>query len=446
MIEVLMGAVILAIATFAIMNGLDGAQATGAMNKQRSVSSTLAQQDIERLRAFPITALSNYHQTRTVDVAGVGYTVDSRSEWIRDSSGVVSCTNDAASPQYMKLTSTVHSPASVNRSVREVSLLTPAPGAFSGTAGTVAVKVTNRNAQPHVGVTVQLSGPGSYSDTTNEFGCAIFGMIPAGNYDVNIPGYVGWGGEGFADGQVAVVAAKTSLKQLEVEAPASLSAKFKVPTGVPADWATAAVSSSATVANAKLPGGFKEFTVASPASAIDATGLFPFLDGYGVYAGTCRANNPAFWQSTYFQPGGPGHAALNPGDFLKPVDVHMGALRVYARTSGGTNFASPLAAARVTVRLGDTGDTRAGCAANTLVFNVTTTDFVDFILPMGTYRVCVSGASTAGGTVRNRLTATTASTGVPAHPRMAPTTALYQTVTMGLPSSGSSGACSTSAT
>jgi Tfp pilus assembly protein PilV len=434
MIEVLVGAVLLAIATFAIFSGLDGAQATGQMNKQRSVSSTLAQQDIERLRAFPITALSNYHQIRTVDVAGVLYTVTSRSEWVRDSSGVVSCTNDAAQPQYMKLSSTVHSPASVSRPVKEVSLLTPAPGAFSGTSGTVAVKVTDRTGAAHVGVTVQLSGPGSYSDTTNEFGCAIFGMVPSGNYDVNVPGYVGWGGEGFADGQLAVVAAKTSLKQMEVEQPASLTANLKVPPGVPADWTTAALSNSITVANAKLPGGFKEFPAASAVSAIDATGLFPFLDGYGVYAGTCRANNPAFWQSTYFQPGGPGHAALNPADFRKPVDVHMGALRVILHTSAGASLSN----AKVTVRLGDTGDTRTGCAANTLVFNIpSANDHVDFILPMGTYRICASG----GTTVRNRVTATTASGATPAHPRMAPTTGLYQTVTMTLPSSGSTGAC-----
>ncbi|HMJ96869.1 MAG TPA: hypothetical protein VK486_13510 [Thermoleophilaceae bacterium] len=446
MIEVIMGALILALATFAIFNGLEGAQATGRMNKERSVSSTLAQQDIERLRAYPITSLSNYRQTRTVDVAGVGYTVDSRSDWVVDSTGVVSCTTDAAPPQYMKLTSIVRSPASVNRPVREVSLLTPAPGAFSGTAGTVAVKVTKRNGSPHVGVGVQLSGPGSYTSTTNEFGCAIFGMIPSGNYDVDVPGYVGWGGEGFADGQVAVVAAKTSLKQMEVELPASLTARFQVPSGVPADWGSAALSNAITVANAKLPGGLKEFTAASAVTSINATGLFPFLDGYGVYAGTCRANNPAFWQSTYFQPGGPGHAALDPGDFLKPVNVDMGALRVTVRTSSNTVFGATWPA-RVTVRLGDTGDTRTGCAANTLVQNVpAVTDHVDFILPMGTYRVCVSGSNSFGGTVRNKQTATTASSGIPAHPRMAPTTALYQPLTMSLPSSGSNGACSTSAT
>jgi Tfp pilus assembly protein PilV len=152
MVEVLMGALLLALATFAVFNGLEGAQATGRMNKERSVSSTLAQQDIERLRAYPITSLSNYRQTRTVNVAGVAYTVESRSDWVVDATGVVSCTTNAAQPQYMKLTSAVNSPASATRPVPEVSLLTPAPGAFSGSSGTLAVKVTKRDASPHVGV------------------------------------------------------------------------------------------------------------------------------------------------------------------------------------------------------------------------------------------------------------------------------------------------------
>ena len=98
-----MGLLVLALATFAIFNGLEGAQATGRMNKERSVSSTLAQQDIERLRAYPITSLSNYRQTRTVNIAGVGYTVVSRTDWVVDSTGVVSCTTNAAPPQYLKL-------------------------------------------------------------------------------------------------------------------------------------------------------------------------------------------------------------------------------------------------------------------------------------------------------------------------------------------------------
>ena len=72
--------------------------------------------------------------------------------------------------------------------VKEVSLLTPAAGSFSATAGTLVVKVTNRSGVPLGGVSVALSGTGSYSDVTNSEGCAIFGYIPAGDYDIDVPG------------------------------------------------------------------------------------------------------------------------------------------------------------------------------------------------------------------------------------------------------------------
>ena len=177
-------------------------------------------------------------------------------------------------------------------------------------------------------------------------------------------------------------------------------------------------------------------------SSIDATGLFPFLDGYGVYAGTCRANNPAFWQSTYFQPGGAGHAALDPGDFLKPVDVDMGALRVVVRTATNTVFGATWPA-RVTVRLGDTGDTRTGCAANTLVYNI------DRHRPRRLHPSDghVPGLRERPQQLRSGPCATRDTPkphpALPAPPRMAPTTALYQSLAMTLPSSGSSGACRT---
>ena len=78
LVEVMIGALMLAITTVAVLNGLDGAQKTGRVNKERSVSATLAQQDIERLRSYPIAALSNFSQTRNVTVAGVQYFVANR--------------------------------------------------------------------------------------------------------------------------------------------------------------------------------------------------------------------------------------------------------------------------------------------------------------------------------------------------------------------------------
>jgi Tfp pilus assembly protein PilV len=432
LVEVMVGALVLAIATFAVMNGLDGAQKTGRVNKERSVSATLAQQDIERLRSYPISALSNFTQTRTVSVAGVQYSVVSDTEWVRDASGVLNCTDDTAQADYLKISSTVRAPGQTNP-VKEVSLLTPAAGSFSNTTGTLVVKLTNRSGVPLGGTSVSLSGPSSYSDTTNSEGCAIFGFIPAGDYDVDVPGKVTWGGAGSSTSQVTVVAAKTSLKQLEMETPASLRAHLQKPDGSPAQWF------EIQVANAKLPGGTRDFNVGSAVTAIDATGLFPFLDGYGVYAGTCARNNPSFWDPTYFQTSGKGFVTLDPGDFLKDVNVEMGVLNVNVKNSASTpvNMANAL----VTVRQGDSG---TGCTVDQLMTTgaTDTGGNVSFVLPFGTYRICASGQPTGSSGNRRRLTV---SSGSPAHPRLRPPSNTTQQLNLNVPHSGTgtSGTCPT---
>lgn len=430
MIEVLMGAVLLALATFAVLNGLDGAQATGQTNKQRTVSSALAQQDIERLRAYPITSLSNFSQTRSVDVAGVAYSVQSATEWVRDSTDALNCTDQTGQADYVKITSTVKSPAQLNP-VKEVSLLTPAAGSLSDTLGTLAVKVTDRNGAGRANVTVALSGPSSFSKLTNSLGCAVFDYIPVATYGVGVPGMVTWAGAGAADPTATVVAGKTSLKAVEVEPAASLQAHLEKPDGSAAAW------TSIQVANAKLPGGAKAFTVGSPTTPIDATGLFPFLDGFGVYAGTCQRNNPATWQANYFQTSGKGFITLDPGDFLRPVNVQMGVLNVNLKNASAVNMVGAL----VTVRQRDTG---TGCNQDLLMASANTDSGgnASFVLPFGTYRVCVSGVP-SGSTTRFRQTSGTS--GSTQDPRLRPPSNMTFQSNLTLSTSNSSGACSTAA-
>ena len=235
MVEVLMGMLLLALATFAVINGLEGAQATGKTNKQRTVAAALAQQDIERLRAYPIASLSNFTQSRAVNIAGVSYTVESKTEWIRDSTNALNCTDQTGEADYVKISSTVKSPAQLNP-VKEVSLLTPAAGSLSDTNGTLAVKVTNRSGVGRSGAAVTLTGPTNYTKATNSLGCAVFDYIPIGTYAVGVPGMVTWAGTGAPDPTAVVVGGKTSLKAVEVEPPASLRALLEQPNGTLATW------------------------------------------------------------------------------------------------------------------------------------------------------------------------------------------------------------------
>ena len=128
MVEVLMGMLLLALATFAVINGLEGAQATGKRTRQRSVAAALAQQDIERLRAYPITSLVELHAD--------AHREHRRRELHRrarrpSGSGTpptrLNCTDQTGEADYLKISSTVKSPAQRNP-VKEVSLLTPAAG------------------------------------------------------------------------------------------------------------------------------------------------------------------------------------------------------------------------------------------------------------------------------------------------------------------------------
>ncbi|HEX2070820.1 MAG TPA: carboxypeptidase-like regulatory domain-containing protein [Thermoleophilaceae bacterium] len=411
MIEVLVGTVLLALTTAAVLDGLDGAQKTGRMNKDRSTAATLAQQDLERLRSLPPTLLVNLTQTRAVTLGPVTYTVVSRAEAVRDASGLVSCTTDETDSEYLRLSSTVHAPASVDRPVTATSLLTPPVGALGDDTGTVAVKLTDRDGEPLPGVTVDLQGATSYSNTTNDVGCAVFAFVEAGNWTAEVDGdLVTWNGDTPATSQVAVAAGKTSLTQIELDDPASLRATFVTPSGAPTQWR------SISVTNAKLPNGYKPFAVGAASASKDAEGLFPFRDGYGVFAGDCEANNPALWDSDYFETSGYGFVALDPGDLLEPVQVVVPQLTLKLKRTGSTSDAIQVYVRQV--------DTAYDC--DSVIYNsgliplspAVAEATLTIPLPFGRYQVC--GATRTSSSWRSRLTATS---GTYQHPNLRTATA-----------------------
>ncbi len=438
LVEVLVGTVLLALTTAAVLDGLDGAQKTGRKNRDRSSAATLAQQDLERMRALPPTVLADLDQTRTVTVANVPYTVISETSWIRDASGEVTCTTDETEAEYLKLSSTVSSPASTDAPVTATSLLTPPPGALGQNQGTATVKLTNRDGEPLAGVSVDLDkdvGSGFESKTTNDVGCAIFPFIDAGDWTAEVDGgYVTWTGDTPAQSPVTVAAQKTSLTQIELDVPASLRANLVTPTG------TATAYKSISVANAKLPGGYKSFTQAAAATTHDITNLFPFQDGYGVFAGTCEANNPALWDSDYFETSGFGFVDLDPGELLEPVQVVVPQMQVTVRRmSSGTP--TTFTDARIYIKERDTAQDCTDVIVNLSASSAGATSYVfDVPLPFGTYEVCAAAKGSSGGTWRRVFTGTS---GMPAH-RNLKTTALAianKDVTLDAPSSGSSGEC-----
>jgi Tfp pilus assembly protein PilV len=294
LIEVMVGAVVLSIATVGLLNGIDGAQSAGAKNKARSIAAALAEQDIERMRAMKATQLAGYTNTNTVTVRGVDYTIVSKGSWAVDSGGPISCSNISRTAANIRIVSEVTSNATKGV-VDQVSLVTPPPGTYAAGEGRAIVKVQDRNGDPVQGMTVNLTGTATLSGTTNSLGCAVFAFIPVGNYTANPVGlgYVDWDGNATPSKSLTVNQSQSTAVNFEMDNAATIQAFFDTAVnGVTAT--TAAESRWLTVANSKLVVGSELFTAGgtSPATAtqINATSLFPFLDGYSVYPGQCAAN------------------------------------------------------------------------------------------------------------------------------------------------------------
>jgi hypothetical protein len=297
LIEVMIGALILAMSAVAILNGLDGAQATGTRNKARSVAAALAEQDQERMRAMPVTKLAGYTNTRTVAVRGVNYTVNSKASWVTDQGGTVSCSSNSKVAANLRIVSQVTSPAT-RGVVDEASLVAPPPGTYAPGEGTVGVQVLDRNNAGISGLPVSLSGTASFSAVTNAAGCAVFAFIPVGPYTATLGSttLVDFDGNAPETGSTSAVQGVTTVLQLQVDLAATINVNFNtvvngttVSSGVDSQWAT--------VSNASLSAPFyKSFqtTSGTPNTLVVANPLYPFIGNpsYGVYAGQCTTNNP----------------------------------------------------------------------------------------------------------------------------------------------------------
>jgi Tfp pilus assembly protein PilV len=400
LIEVMVGAVVLAIATVALLDGLDGAQSTGARNKARSVAATLAEQDQERMRALPVLRLVDSigtPTTRTVTVRNVNYSVTSIASWAPDNGGVISCSNNTRTASNVRIVSEVTS-AATRGVVDEASLVTPPAGTVAEGLGRAIVKITDRNQAVTPGVPITLNGPSSYSATTNALGCAIFSFIPVGNYTASVGGLlVDWQGNRPATKTLSVEEGQSSTTPFEVASPAQLQASFDTKIG--AATAIAARSQFLTILNSKLTVGQKTIE-ASPAGApgllITAIDLFPFLDGYDAYAGKCPTNNPATLPNTGTLP----RFTPTPGQVLATnPKIRVPAINLRVVQVNGTTVQ---AGAVVTVKTAD------GCAMTfptqssntaTPTAPLTAGGLPQPGFPYGTYRICAQ--ATVSGQLRH---------------------------------------------
>jgi hypothetical protein len=171
----------------------------------------------------------------------------------------------------------------------------------------------DRNQDPIQDVDVALAGASNFSEETNAAGCANFSFIPAGNYTAtisDIPRLVGWNGEDTLTKAVTSTAGQTTTYgPYEMDQPGDIVASFDTKVGSAA--AVPAKSRYLSYNNAKLTVQWPVIDSGSNnTTSISALGLYPFLDGYGIYAGRCTTNKPAAVQNTPLDPNGTATPAV----------------------------------------------------------------------------------------------------------------------------------------
>jgi Tfp pilus assembly protein PilV len=402
LVETLISAAILVAVLIGVLASLDASAHTAAINRSRTVAASLAEQDLERLRALPASTLASYAvPPRTVTSGGAEYRVASKAEWVRDASGApVSCDSDGERADYIRITSTVTSNV-VGKRVQPVemtSIVAPRVGSFGANQGTLGVQLKNEGGAPVTNMPVTITGPVSQTDATNQLGCAVFGHIAAGPYNVTVsqPGWVDVSGNQSLTHATNVSAGTKQTVELQYAQAASVTVTFDTEVH---GSKKAATSPALTAANSGLPTGSRVFKPAGASGSITASGLYPFPDGYAFFSGGCATSDPEAFVTDYFSTN-PGFVKVGAGGSAS-VTVREPAFNLRVTRGPNQNSAAPLKEAYIVIT-----STEAGCTDKYIFDGVDPNGTLpEPGLPFGRYRVCADDRNT-GVSVSNRRFAT----------------------------------------
>jgi prepilin-type N-terminal cleavage/methylation domain-containing protein len=342
LIEVMIAMVIFAVVAAALVAGLASVMKTARLDKNRVAAANLASRELEIVRnefnaslTGPTTLAAANYVVNPHPLPGgtagspllvdtVPYTVTRNVEWLPAGTGKSACDGGAAiTYPTLSVNVEVSWPGMAGVPPVETStVLTPRKGILSSSLAFVGVKVLDNAGLPQVGQLVQLSGPGgTTTDTTEADGCAVFSVSSFGTYaaSMNTVGQVDFYGTQNPSKNVTVASGTLSQLTFNYDQAATLGVTLATQAG----YALPTTLPGITMANTGLqPSGIRQLASSGVTTTIPT--LWPFTDGYSLWAGTCSQSDPATAGGTrspavIVAPGASGASTVT----LGPVSVHV---------------------------------------------------------------------------------------------------------------------------
>ncbi len=313
MIELMVSMTILALVSASFAYGLELAMSVTRQDRARVQATNLAARELEIVRnefgasktapttLGAVSEVTNPHPLpggtngQPLNLDGLDFTVVRTVEWLPAGTGTSPCDGGSA-VTYPSLGVNVRVEWEENGTERDVesnTVLTPPKGTLATIQGFIAAKVLGADGTGVASLPVDITGPGgSQTRVTAADGCAVFALTTLGNYDVVLdePGYVSFDGQPTTSKPTTVTAGSIQIVPFSYDAAATLDLEYAITDGVGNDYQQPAPPPAITLFNASLP-TMGKLEVDSGKTTV--SGLWPYPDGYSVWAGTCLLNDPA---------------------------------------------------------------------------------------------------------------------------------------------------------
>lgn len=259
-----------------------------------------------------------------IQVDGREFTVRRTQYLITNGVGANPC-EGGASVTYLSLGVTVvvsWSAGGRAASVENRTILTPQKG-VEGDVGYIAAKVTNAAGQPVNGLAVQATGPGgTRPPVTTVDGCAVFMFSTPGAYTLTLDenDYVNFEGFQQVSKSATLEVGKLGVLPFTYDRTARGSVTYHTAAG----HSLPETLPGLTLFNSGLVNGTIRLNPSASPATVD--GLWPFPEGYSVWAGTCDQNDPGLNDLGYPRPTAvimPGGAVENLSVYLAPVTIRF---------------------------------------------------------------------------------------------------------------------------